>query len=189
MTNFFPGQTNTDTACDIARGALASAHHALVGAPLSACLSGSVLVTSSLATMVGACALGGAILIVPLMIAHKKLQYKSISPYEDERIGISRNWEDTIQRNIEITNINSRILFALRHLFVLGAACIGAALCGLAILAVAKAALIGHLTYQLIPILLVQINNIKEWLNPSHLRTTLEQHNHEDKARVYTLAF
>ena len=166
MTKFFPYKTNTNTAFDIARGALGNAKNALAGAPISAYLGSSVLATNSLATLVGACALGGAILIVPAMIAHKQL-------------GL---------------NPTGTLTLGLKPLFAFASACIGAALCGLAVLAVAKAALIGSLTFLLIIQLTNAMNRSEQRLSPTHgIASTLDDEEieimREDSYRAIGIAF
>ncbi|PJD92412.1 MAG: hypothetical protein CK424_05775 [Legionella sp.] len=176
MTKFFPYKTNTHIAFDIAKGALSSAKNVLIGAPMSAYLGSSVLATSSLATVVGACALGGALLIVPLMILQKKSQYSP--PQYSLR---------------EQQDFNSRVTRALHVAFVFGSACLGAAVCGLAILTVAKAALMGSLTMFILSSLMTKLNSIERDLQINSLsrygflNVTDEQLN--DDRRASQIAF
>ncbi|WP_019217537.1 hypothetical protein [Legionella tunisiensis] len=73
MTDFFKDRTKLQLAGDVALGALGGARKGVFGSLLLSAAESSIPTLGTIATMAGACALGGALLIVPAMVVHKML--------------------------------------------------------------------------------------------------------------------
>lgn len=140
MPKFF-NRTSLQLVGDVAIGAIGSARNGVLGSFLLA--TGNHMVTvETLATMAGACALGGALTIIPAIIAHNLL------------FGNKKNDSSFL---MQMATVGFRGGFA----FVSG--CTGAAILGLAIVPTGLTSLTASLTFSL---LVVMTNMIVEATAP-----------------------
>lgn len=131
MTNFFSRRNALGLGCDVAVGAVNGMSNGLFGSLLLTA-AGSTLVVGSIAAVATACALGGAIAIIPAILLREQL------------VGSVRS------------NVNTSFLLRiatntmLRTALAFSAGFIGAAIMGLAITPVVLSAMTGTLAFGLL---------------------------------------
>ncbi len=106
------------------------------------------------------------------MIAHKRLAYTSVG---NPDYSLDYDYEEEARR----ARFNIQLMFSLQQLFAFGSACIGAALCGLAVLAVTQAAVVGSLILTILPILLNKLQDLDNHLSPHRLRWNASEDSRE----------
>ncbi|STX41664.1 Uncharacterised protein [Legionella donaldsonii] len=133
MTNFFKNRAPVQLAGDVAIGALGNARKGLFGTLLLSAAENSIPTVGSIATMAGACALGGALLIIPAMAIRKML----ISELQPNASFLAM-----------VANSTANLCF--RTAFSVTSACVGAAVLGLAMTPAVLTSLTASLTFGLI---------------------------------------
>lgn len=133
MTDFFKKRTTLQLAGDVAVGALGGARKGVLGTLLLSAAENSLPTVGTIATMAGACALGGALLIIPAMVAHKML-------FSEPKSDVSFL--------ANMVTLTTGVCFNAAFAFT--SACVGAAVLGLAMTPVALTSLTASLTFGLL---------------------------------------
>lgn len=155
MTDFFKNRTKLQLAGDVVVGAIGGARKGIMGGFLLSAVEGSVPTVGTIATMAGACALGGALLIIPAIIAHKMLisDPNSKTPFLTQMATITAN-------------------VCFKAAFAYTSACVGAAILGLAITPIALSSLSASLAFGLIGLMtsMIVVATSPEEIDRDHYR-------------------